>query len=184
MKYTRGTMISLFTVIVFMYLLVHIFYYVFNVCTLYLFCLLIYVDAFLCICVYILYFIVYSSYSNCIASHGVHPHWSKTPGSDHTRVDAQNTCVPKAAAHTTYLSINGLHYTSWESDGISWKMRAQSPYTVLGPQFAWVQVSTSSGFPILCHTITNSLSHTILYTLSADNLLSVLSVYKMVWLRI
>jgi len=30
---------------------------------------------------------------------------SKPPGSDHTRVEAQTTCVPKTAAQNTYLSI-------------------------------------------------------------------------------
>jgi len=32
---------------------------------------------------------------------------SKPPGSDHTRAEAQTTCVPKTAAQTTYLSIYG-----------------------------------------------------------------------------
>jgi len=32
---------------------------------------------------------------------------SKPTGSDHTRAEAQTTCVPKTAAHTTYLSIYG-----------------------------------------------------------------------------
>ena len=30
---------------------------------------------------------------------------SKTPGSDHTRAEAQTTCIPKTAVHTTYVSI-------------------------------------------------------------------------------
>ena len=32
---------------------------------------------------------------------------SKPPGSDHTRAEAQTTCIPKTAAQATYLSIYG-----------------------------------------------------------------------------
>ena len=32
---------------------------------------------------------------------------SKPTGSDHTRLEAQTTCVPKTAANTTYLSMYG-----------------------------------------------------------------------------
>jgi len=32
---------------------------------------------------------------------------NEPPGSDHTRADAQTTCLPKTAAQTTYVSIYG-----------------------------------------------------------------------------
>ena len=45
---------------------------------------------------------------------------SKPPGSDHTRAEAQTTCVPKTAAQTTYLSIYGWHSTSWRAGSHPW----------------------------------------------------------------
>ena len=45
---------------------------------------------------------------------------SKPPGGDHTRAEAQTTCEPKIAAHTTYLSIYGEHSTSWRAGSHPW----------------------------------------------------------------
>ena len=45
---------------------------------------------------------------------------SKPPGSDHTRAEAQATCVLKTAVHTTYLSNYAWHSTSWRAGCHLW----------------------------------------------------------------
>jgi len=58
---------------------------------------------------------------------------SKPPESDHTRAEAQTTCVPKTATHTTYLSIYGWHSTSWWAGLHLWTW--------------WLPLNDSSGVP-------------------------------------
>jgi len=45
---------------------------------------------------------------------------SKPCGSDHTRAEVQNTCIPKTGVQTTYVSIYGQHSTSWRTGSHPW----------------------------------------------------------------
>jgi len=58
---------------------------------------------------------------------------SKPPGSGHTRTEAQNTCVPKTAVQTTYVSITAMINTL-QVDGLACITGLSGSYSTTHPQ--------------------------------------------------